>query len=137
HSVEAVLPSWRSLLDEVAERFRSGRSRDLVEARAATPWASEIWGGFESSTHRRFDGRRVDVVASTQHDARALEDYADLGALGMVTVRDGVRWHLVEPRPGEWCFDSLDHQLSAARTVGTQVVWDLLHYGWPDHVDVW
>ena len=25
----------------------------------------------------------------------------------------------------------------AAANSGTQVIWDLLHYGWPDHIDPW
>ncbi len=28
-------------------------------------------------------------------------------------------------------------QLSAARDLGVEVIWDLLHYGWPDHIDIW
>ena len=31
--------------------------------------------GFESSSHRRKDGRRLDLIASTKHDVFALEDY--------------------------------------------------------------
>jgi polysaccharide biosynthesis protein PelF len=27
--------------------------------------------------------------------------------------------------------------LKAARLSGTQVVWDLLHFGWPDNIDIW
>lgn len=27
--------------------------------------------------------------------------------------------------------------LQAARDTGTQVIWDMMHYGWPDDLDVW
>ena len=27
--------------------------------------------------------------------------------------------------------------LRAARQTGMQVIWDLCHYGWPDHLDIW
>lgn len=27
--------------------------------------------------------------------------------------------------------------LSAARDTSVQVIWDLCHYGWPDHLDIW
>jgi hypothetical protein len=27
--------------------------------------------------------------------------------------------------------------LRAAQRAGTQVIWDLCHYGWPDHIDIW
>ena len=35
-------------------------------------------GGFESSTHRLADGRRLDMLASTHHDRFAEQDYRTL-----------------------------------------------------------
>ena len=35
-------------------------------------------GGFECSTHRRSDGRRLDLLYSTGHDAHPAADYAAL-----------------------------------------------------------
>ncbi len=95
-------------------------------------------GGFESSTHLRgCDGGRVDVIAATAHDAHAAEDYRTLAAHGILTLRDGVRWHLVETAPERYDWRSLRAQLDAARSVGCQVIWDLLHYGWPERIDIW
>ena len=54
----------------------------------------------------------------------------------MRTVRDGLRWHLIESRPGVYDFDSVLPMLAAARQTGTQVIWDVLHYGWPDDLDI-
>lgn len=96
------------------------------------PFRSFIMGGFECSTHRRRDGRRLDLIAATAHDRHALADYRQLAGLGIATVRDGVRWHLIEAQPGRFDWSSLDPMLAAARASGTQVIWDLLHYGWPD-----
>lgn len=93
---------------------------------------SFLMGGFECSSHRRRDGRRLDLIAATGHDAHAAADYRQLGAHGIATVRDGVRWHRVEPEPGHYDWSSLDPMLAAARATSTQVIWDLLHYGWPD-----
>ena len=59
--------------------------------------------GFECSCHRRRDGRRLDLIAATEHDRFAAADYARVRGLGMATVRDGVRWHRVEPTRGRWC----------------------------------
>lgn len=132
-----VIPAWSAAVEAVAADHRRRREADRDATLARTPFASELWGGFECSTHRRGDGRRVDVVAATAHDRLAREDYAQLRELGICTVRDGVRWHLLEPEDGGWVPDSLLSQLAGARSVGAQVVWDLLHYGWPDHVDVW
>jgi polysaccharide biosynthesis protein PelF len=94
-------------------------------------------GGFECSTHRRKDLRRLDVIAATRHDQYAEADYKLLSSLGLKTVRDGLRWHLIETAPGVYDWSSLIPMLRAAELVGTQVIWDLFHYGWPDHIDIW
>lgn len=94
-------------------------------------------GGFECSTHRRADGRRLDLLAATGHDRWAAEDYAALQRHGIRTVRDGLRWHLIERLPGEYDWSSFLPQLHAANASGTQVIWDLCHYGWPDDLDIW
>lgn len=93
--------------------------------------------GFESSSHRRRDRRRLDLLASTGHDVRAAEDYRLMAQYGMLTVRDGVRWHLIERRPHRYDMSSFLPMLRAARDTGTQVIWDLLHYGWPGYLDIW
>ena len=99
---------------------------------------SFIQGGFECSTHRRaHDKRRIDVIAASQHDLHAAHDYRELARHDILTVRDGLRWHLIEQAPGRYDWSSLNRQRAAARDAGTEVIWDLLHYGWPDDVDVW
>lgn len=97
-----------------------------------SPFASFILGGFECSTQRRRDGRRLDLIDATAHDRHALADYRQLAGHGIRTVRDGVRWHRIEAVRGDHDWSSLDPMVSAARSAGTQVIWDLLHYGWPD-----
>ncbi|MCA3628644.1 MAG: beta-glucosidase [Methylobacterium sp.] len=98
---------------------------------------SFIQGGFECSTHRRRDGRRLDVIRATQHDARAPEDYGLLDRQGIRTVRDGLRWHRIERVPYYYDWSNCLPMLRAARATGTQVIWDLFHYGWPDGLDIW
>lgn len=94
-------------------------------------------GGFECSTQRRRDGRRLDLIVSTQHDRLAQRDYALLAQQGLATVRDGVRWHLIEATPHRYDWSSLLPMVRAARATSTQVIWDLCHYGWPDDIDIW
>jgi beta-glucosidase/6-phospho-beta-glucosidase/beta-galactosidase len=94
-------------------------------------------GGFECSTHRRHDGRRLDLIAATGHDRHVAEDYARMTANGIRTVRDGLRWHLIETVPGHYDWSSFLPMLRAAKAAGVQVIWDLCHYGWPDDIDVW
>jgi beta-glucosidase/6-phospho-beta-glucosidase/beta-galactosidase len=93
-------------------------------------------GGFECSTHRRRDGRRLDLIASTGHDRFAPHDYERLRSVGIRAARDGVRWTLVERAPGRYDWSTFVPMARAARAAGVRVVWDLLHFGWPDHVDV-
>lgn len=94
-------------------------------------------GGFECSTHRTRQGRRLDLTAATAHDRYAEADYQALRGHGIRTVRDGLRWHLIETMPGRYDWSSFIPMLRAAHRTGTQVIWDLAHWGWPDDLDVW
>ncbi len=97
---------------------------------------SFLVGGFEGSTHRRRDGRRLDLVAGTQHDRFARQDYRRLLGLGIRTARESLRWHLIEATPGQYDFSVEAPRSVAARELEVEVIWDLAHFGWPDHVDV-
>jgi beta-glucosidase/6-phospho-beta-glucosidase/beta-galactosidase len=98
---------------------------------------STFLGGFECSSHRRGDGRRLDLMAATAHDRWAANDFRYLREHGIRSARDGIRWHLVEAEPGIYDWSSFLPVFRAARDAGVQVVWDLCHYGWPDGIDVW
>jgi beta-glucosidase/6-phospho-beta-glucosidase/beta-galactosidase len=100
------------------------------------PFQSFFIGGFECSTHRRPDGPHRDLIAATAHDRFCQADYARLQALGIRTARDGIRWHLIEPAPGRYDFSSVLPMIRAAQATGTQVIWDLWHYGWPDDLNL-
>jgi hypothetical protein len=93
-------------------------------------------GGFECSTHKTKAGRRLDLVASTHHDLYARRDFEALLPFGISTVREGARWHLIEQQPGSYDFASLDLVLDAAAETSVEVILDVLHFGWPDHLDV-
>jgi beta-glucosidase/6-phospho-beta-glucosidase/beta-galactosidase len=92
-------------------------------------------GGFESSCHINRYGTRVDMIAVTQHDRQAGQDYKLLREMGMTTVRDAIRWHLIDSG-GRYDFSSFTPMLQAAQEQDMQVIWDLCHYGWPDDLDV-
>ncbi|CAO4164217.1 beta-glucosidase [Methylorubrum extorquens] len=101
------------------------------------PIRGPFLGGFECSSHRRSDGRRLDLLAATGHDRHAFLDYRALNRHGLAAARDGLRWHRIETQPGRYDWSSALPMLRAARETGLQVIWDLCHYGWPDDLDIW
>src|SRR5690606_17948427 len=42
-----------------------------------------------------------------------------------------------EHLPGRYDWSSFLPTLRAAQDAGVQVIWDLMHYGWPDDLDLW
>jgi hypothetical protein len=104
---------------------------------ATSPLGSFFIGGFECSAHRRWDGARLDLLASTGHERWAHEDYHSLRARGIYSARDGVRWHLIEQTPGKYDWSSFRPMLHAASATRISVAWDVCHYGWPDFIDIW
>jgi hypothetical protein len=125
-----VARRWQGLFDRLAQDHHR-------PAPSPTLFRSFWQGGFECSTHRLRSGRRLDITAQTAHDRLAEADYRLVARYGMVTVRDGLRWHLIEHTPGRFDFSSFTPMVLAAERSGTQVIWDLLHFGWPDDVDIW
>ncbi len=98
---------------------------------------SFFMGGFECATHCRRDGLQIDVLSATRHDRNTAADYTLLAAAGVRTVRDGLRWHLIESgEPGIYDWSSFLPMLDAANATGTQVVWDLCHWGVPAGLDI-
>ena len=135
YSAETVVPQWERLISDV-----------MSERHAAGPtglFQSFLQGGFECSTHRlrprdgQVEGKRLDVIAATGHDLHAAADYRQLASYAISTVRDGLRWHLIEKTSGHYDWSSFTPMLKAAAQTRTQVIWDLLHYGWPDDIDIW
>ena len=109
-------------------------ARDYAPARPHV--FDSFWmGGFEAATHINGAGKRLDIIAATQHDRQVDHDYELMRSVGIRTVRDAVRWHLIE-RDGTFDFSSLAPMVVAAERHGMQVMWTLMHYGVPDDVDV-
>lgn len=119
--------------------LRAVRHRQ-AELNGSTPeralFRSFFAAGFECSTHYHRAGRRLDLIQATAHDRFAHLDYARLKQAGLCVAREGVRWHLVERAPGDYDFSSVLPMVEAARATHTQVIWDLCHFGWPDHLDL-
>ncbi|MDI6024747.1 glycosyltransferase family 4 protein [Corticibacterium sp. UT-5YL-CI-8] len=129
YSAAVVVPKWEALFRTVLGERRSAPAPSL--------FASFVQGGFECSTHKLRNGRRLDLLSATHHASNPAADYVQLGSHNIRTVRDGLRWHLIETAPGQYDWSSFLPMLRAAHATGTQVVWDLMHYGWPDDLDIW
>src|SRR5690606_739045 len=114
YSAPVVVRAWERLFDEVRA--------EVPPAPAPSVFASFVQGGWECSTHRLRSGRRLDMVAATGHDRRTADDYRQLAGLGIRTMREGLRWHLMEPEPGRYDFSSAIPMIEAAVATRTQVV---------------
>jgi beta-glucosidase/6-phospho-beta-glucosidase/beta-galactosidase len=101
-----------------------------------TMFRSFFQAGFECSTQQLQNGKRLDLLQSTQHDCLATEDYRRVHEFGIRTIRIAARWHRIETCPQHYDFDSLAVILDAAAETETEVLLDVLHFGWPDHVDL-
>lgn len=101
-----------------------------------TPLFRSFWqAGFESAYHINRAGIRLDLIAATQHDTQVEEDYRRLHEFGIRSVREAMRWHLID-RGSHYDFSGARAIAEAAHRQGMQVVWTLCHYGWPDDVDL-
>jgi beta-glucosidase/6-phospho-beta-glucosidase/beta-galactosidase len=101
-----------------------------------TAFRSFFMAGFECACQRTLFGDRLNLTAASEHDRLATEDYRRANSIGMLTVRDGVQWPRVETSAFRYDFSTVLPLVSAACTTGTQVIWDLCHFGWPDDLDV-
>ena len=90
--------------------------------------------GYECSTHIGPRRGRHDILKETLHDQQTLADYQLLEPFRIRTVREGLRWNVIEPRAGQYDFSSVRPMIQAAKTAGVQVIWDLFHFGWPDNL---
>jgi beta-glucosidase/6-phospho-beta-glucosidase/beta-galactosidase len=92
--------------------------------------------GFESSTHLNGSRKRLDLTAATHHDKFVKNDYKQLRENGIRVAREGLRWHITEPRLGCYDFSSLIPIINAAKYFDIQILWNICHFGWPDHIDI-
>src|SRR5450759_2874490 len=97
-------------------------------------FGSFFLGGFECSTHLTVEGHRLDVVAATQHDVLAREDYGLCRDIGIKAVRESARWPFID-RSGVLDLNSVRKLACIGREEGMTLIWDLMHYGYPDDLD--
>jgi quercetin dioxygenase-like cupin family protein len=91
-------------------------------------------GGFECSTHRTPEGRQMDLIAATQHDRFAAEDYERCRSVGIRAVREAARWPIADTRGGR-DLGEVRRLARLGREHGLIQIWDLFHYGYPIDLD--
>jgi len=124
-------------LGAMSEASSADRVDGHDPVRSSASFVGDVFlGGFECSSHRTIEGRRLDLIAATKHDELATEDFARARAMGITTCRDGAPWVTGEPRDGIFDFARATRTLRAAENNGVSLIWDLMHFGWPDGVDV-
>jgi beta-glucosidase/6-phospho-beta-glucosidase/beta-galactosidase len=96
------------------------------------PFETFFIGGYECADLINKFGDRIDLLRLTGHDVHVLEDYQRLSAMGIRTVREGIRWSFVERSPGVYDFSEVKTRMEAARETGIQQLWDICHFGYPD-----
>jgi hypothetical protein len=98
-------------------------------------FSSFFLAGFECTTGMNKHGQWIDQIAATRHDSQMCEDYARLEKIGIKTVREGVRWPIVQLSFG-YDFSSVDTIIKSARIHGIEVIYDLFHFGYPAGLDL-
>jgi len=96
------------------------------------PFKSFWMGGFECTDQLNTHGDRVDFLHVTAHLELIMEDYTLLQQFQMKTVREGLRWSMVEVRPYVYDFSTAKKMIITARDLGIQQIWDICHFGFPD-----
>lgn len=91
-------------------------------------------GGFECADHINRSCERINLLKETQHDLRSYEDYQALRSIGIKTVREGICWSAVETSPGVFDFSEVLNRIRGAEKLGIQIIWDLIHFGYPDGI---
>lgn len=96
------------------------------------PFNSFLMGGFECADQQNAFGRRVDLYKTSGHERYLEEDYDKLNDIGIKTIREGIRWSVVEMRPYEYDWSEVDRIIDVSQSRNIQVIWDICHFGFPD-----
>jgi hypothetical protein len=87
--------------------------------------------GFECTDQLNASGNRVDLLEMTGHLHLVREDYLRICSLGIRTVREGIRWSVVEYMPYHYNFDFVLDMMHAGMEYDVQQIWDICHFGYP------
>jgi len=98
----------------------------------ANPFQSFWMAGYECSDKLDARRQRVDFINITGHLQLINQDYEDLKAFHIKTVREGIRWSFVETAPYQYDWRTVEVMIEAGRRHQIQQLWDICHFGYPD-----
>jgi len=96
------------------------------------PFTSFLMAGFECADHQNAFGERVDLIQLTGHNRMLKDDYRRLIDINIKTIREGIRWSVVEKSPYQYDWSEVKIMILAAQEMGIQIIWDICHFGFPD-----
>ena len=114
-------------MTDVLERAAEGTADEGTK-----PTDFEWMTGFECTT---FPQLGMDELALTQHDRFWGSDLVRAREAGCRVIRYGIRWNVVNPRPRQWDWTSVDGPMELMRHLGIEPVVDLFHFGVPEWLE--
>jgi beta-glucosidase/6-phospho-beta-glucosidase/beta-galactosidase len=97
-----------------------------------TPFKSFWMAGYECTDQLNHYGNRVDLINLTGHVMQIEEDYKLLRQFQIQTVREGIRWNMIEKVPYVYDFSTVELMIKAGNNQSIQQIWDICHFGYPD-----
>lgn len=107
-------------------------TNDHFISKFQNPFQSFWMAGFECTDKLNCFGERVDFINVTKHLEKVDEDYRIVSSLQLKTVREGIRWSIVEKQPYVYDFSDAEKLIAAAVENDIQIIWDVCHFGFPD-----
>ncbi|MDB5868179.1 MAG: glycosyl transferase group 1 [Polaromonas sp.] len=108
---------------------------DRKHAAQDTLFRSFWMAGYEGADHLNSAGHALSMNEANHHWQQLDADYALLAQFGIRTVRESIGWRITEQQ-GDTGFKRLRVQAEIAEKHGIEVIWTLMHYGWPDDIEL-
>lgn len=96
------------------------------------PFKSFLMGGFECADHQNAFGERIDLFEISGHHLFLEDDYQRAKSLGIYSIREGIRWSVVEKKPFQYDWSEVERMVLAAKKHQIQIIFDICHFGYPD-----
>jgi beta-glucosidase/6-phospho-beta-glucosidase/beta-galactosidase/ABC-type amino acid transport substrate-binding protein len=119
-------------LPPLPEGFMFGVANSAHQCEAYEPEVEDIWDIWERERGLTRRGRAIDFAN------RYPEDIARARDLGCHAFRTSLAWTRIEPEPGRFSQETLDHYERLAlgiRAAGLEPILTLHHFTWPPHVE--